>query len=460
MAAANKLPWLEILDGDAPLLLIAPHGGRAGVAARAALHPKVNDLETAAITRELARRLKATALINDGMDRNELDCNRLAQIADREPCLLDTIADYTAALAAQHGRLTVMLIHGWNIIEPRVDFGLGLREHNGRLHPTRGAHITADDTFIQQVVPRLATRLRHAGITPTFGLRYPGGDAQNLLQAFTPRHANHPNTAVQRLARLAAAGKIDALQLELSVAVRLAGVARRSMIDAVTATFASPLPEVATHAPITVVRDHIAKPKAKAASPGSAQPPFRIGVEFYDPAHRIGGMASFDFGPNAAGGRIMMLAEKRRVALFTGEGGAIRVGQSVVLGPLTLDGAPGHSGLRFRGVAVVVDDGTAYLSVEDALAGGRLDPGMEVDTELEFGDGAPPFGEVLNELDSVIQEYARNHDGAAPVLPRSSFGRLRGAITFDGRRYQLDAIARVLGSQATAWLWSRLDGAA
>jgi len=46
----ERAPWLEVIEGSAPLLLIAPHGGRAGAAAHAILHPKVNDLETAEIT--------------------------------------------------------------------------------------------------------------------------------------------------------------------------------------------------------------------------------------------------------------------------------------------------------------------------------------------------------------------------------------------------------------------------
>jgi hypothetical protein len=464
--------WLEIVRGDAPLLLIAPHGGRAGAAARATLHPKVNDLETAAITRELAERLDATALVNSGMDRNDLDCNRLSQVMEREPWLLETIADEVARITARHGRVTVLLIHGWNIIEPRVDLGLGLKERNGRLHPTRGAHIAANDDFIQDTAHALATRLRQAGIVPTFGLRYPGGAAQNLLQAFTPRHAASEHPAVRRLANLAATGVINALQLELSVAVRLAGDVRRNMIDAVVATFGPPRGDGASRSAIAVVRDGTPKPARKSVASSANLPPFRIGVEFYDPAIGLGGMASFDFGPNAAGGRIMMLFERRRVALFTGEGGAERIGDSVALGPLTLDGGAGSSGLRFHGPAVVVDDGTAYLSVEGALAGGRLDPAMEVDTTLEFADGAPRFCDVLGRLEAIIAQLAQARAGAdevAPIIvPRSSFGRLRGAVSFDGARHRLDAIARVgvsftgLGTRNFAqrrMVWASLDGA-
>src|SRR3984957_18782917 len=95
-------PWLEMVEGDAPILLIAPHGGRAGAAARATLHPKVNDLETAAITRDLANRFHATALINARMDRNEIDCNRLSQIAARAPWMLDLIADRISQIVDHH----------------------------------------------------------------------------------------------------------------------------------------------------------------------------------------------------------------------------------------------------------------------------------------------------------------------------------------------------------------------
>src|ERR1700722_7011893 len=125
-------PWLEVIEGPAPILLIAPHGGRAGAASRSTLHPKVNDLETAAITRDLALRLSAAALINAGMDRNEIDCNRLSQLGARAPWMLDLIAQSTNRMVERHGHATVLLIHGWNVIEPRIDFGLGLRDANGR----------------------------------------------------------------------------------------------------------------------------------------------------------------------------------------------------------------------------------------------------------------------------------------------------------------------------------------
>jgi len=306
-------PWLEVIEGESPILLIAPHGGRAGIATRSTLHPKVNDLETADITRDLASRLGATALINAGMDRNEIDCNRLAQIAERAPWMLDLITGHASRIIDLHGRAIVLLIHGWNVIEPRIDFGLGLRHNSGGLQPPVGAHVSASDEFIRGPVAALFARLDAAGITPTFGLRYPGGASQNLLQAFTGRHANSEIEALQRLAQLAARGRIEALQLEMSVAVRLAGDFRSRGLDALTEVFlgASAGDDRLTlplhgNERIIIKRDAPPKPVRKSADP-LPPPATRAGIEFYDPIAQIGGMASFDFGAGAAGARIMML---------------------------------------------------------------------------------------------------------------------------------------------------------
>ncbi|HKV55137.1 MAG TPA: hypothetical protein VJN94_10920 [Candidatus Binataceae bacterium] len=438
--------WLETIRGDAPVLLIAPHGGRAGPAARATLHPKVNDLETAEITRQIAHRIGATALINAAMDRNEIDCNRLAQLVERAPWLLELIADELSAMIGHHGHATVVLIHGWNIIEPRVDFGLGLREVAGRLLPPAGAQVSATDAFIHSRVNLLAERLRAAQIQPTFGLRYPGGAAQNLLQGFTPRHATAGPAQLRRLAGVAASGAIDALQLEMSVALRLPGEFRERAIAAISETFA-PVDNSPATLPgrIPIIREP--RPRAVKKVIASNAPPSRVGVEFYDPVVQIGGMVSFDFGPGAAGGRIMILFDRCRVALFTAEGKAKRDRDRISIGDLELIATTG-GGLRFRGPTVSVDDGSAYLSVEHALATGCLDPATEVDLRLELDDGVVlPIGDVLTQLEAIFNE-PRNSSGGNGALPRvaplhATFGRLRGTISIKGATYHLDAVARV-----------------
>lgn len=463
--------WLEIVEGEAPLLLIAPHGGRAGAAAAATLHPKVNDLETAAITRELADRLAAAALINTGMDRNELDCNRLGQLAERAPWMLDLLANRIDRIIARHGRATVLLVHGWNVIEPRVDLGLGLRETAGTLHPPAGAHVSASDHFINGAIAELAARLRAASILPSFGLRYPGGAAQNLLQAFTPRHSRSTVEPVRRLAAMAERGLIDALQLEMSVSVRLPGDLRERNLDAISEIFSRRgNGALSTAVSVPVVRKAASRPPKKAAA-GSAHLPLRVGIEFYDPAAQVGGMASFDFGPDAAGARILVSFDRRRLALFTAEGKAERAGDRISLGPLRLT-AGGHGAeFVFRGPAAVVDDGTAYLSVEHALAKSRIETAMEVAGSITIDSAAHKFDNLMAQLEKTIAQAYRADAGPAEaanaVPPVAAFGRLRGTSVVGGRRRPLDAAVRIgisftgIGPQkfvARRMLWASFEG--
>ena len=441
----DSASWLEVIEGDAPILLIAPHGGRAGPAARATLHPKVNDLETAAITRDLAHRFHASALINAGMDRNEIDCNRLSQIAARAPWMLDLIADRVSQIVDRHGRATVLLIHGWNVIEPRIDFGLGLRHANGRLRPPAGAHVSASDQFINGPVAALFVHLNAAGIIPTFGLRYPGGASQNLLQAFTERHAQSEIEALRRLADLAATRVIDALQLEMSVAVRLAGGLRTRGIAALTEVFGGaanvPLPPGASAQAGTIVVDRTPRATVEPKVAVSATPPpVRIGIEFYDSTARIGGMASFDFGSGAAGARIMMLFDDCCAALFTGEGKPSRDGGELRLGPLELAIDSRGGRLSFRGPAVIVNDGAAYLSVENALARSSLDSNMVVTATIDLDTAT----QSSNSTEGTVETLFERTIGGVGGGGRSAvFGRLRGTMVIGGVRREIAAVARI-----------------
>jgi hypothetical protein len=421
--------WLETIAADSPILLIAPHGGRASAATRAILHPKVNDLHTGEITRDLARRLGATALVNWGMDRNLLDCNRLPQLVERAPWILELIAAQLERLIARHGRAVVLLIHGWNIIEPRVDFGVGLRSYGAELRPAGSACVSARDEFIHGPLAHFAAQLRSSGIKPTFGMRYPAGGAQNLLQAFTARHRAHPTETLRRIAALASDGAVDSAQLELSVAVRMPGELRERCLNAIEESFCRD-----GHAPLapTVVVNRAPRARPTIAR-AAVQPqmPTRVGIEFYDPAARIGAMASFDIA-GGAGARIMVLMERHRAALFTAEGRPALRGGGAELGPLALRRTAGALELEFRGPAVVVPDSTAYLSIERALASGRLDGAMNVAARLELPDGALDLERLLT----------GNGQMAAASNPPAWFGILTGKITVEGVARPLSAHAR------------------
>jgi hypothetical protein len=422
-------PWLEIIEGESPLLLIAPHGGRAAAATRAILHPKVNDLHTADITRELARRMNATALINSGMDRNLIDCNRVPQLIERAPWMFDLIARALERVIGRHGRAVVLLIHGWNIIEPRVDLGIGVRTYGAELRPAGSARVSAGDEFIHGPLAHFAARLSEFGIKPTFGMRYPAGGANNLLQAFTPRHREHAAAPVRRLAALAADGRIDSAQFELSVAVRMPGELRERCIDSIEESFFRN-----GHVPVApaVAVNRTPRPRPPVARPAATpQMPARIGIEFYDPTARIGAMASFDIAAGT-GARIMILMGRRRAALYTAEGRPVFRGGGVELGPLALRFDARALELSFNGPGVVVPDSTAYLSIERALASGRLDGAMRVVARLELSEGELDFEKLLAGATAI----------APAANPPASFGILTGEISADGVTRPLRAYAR------------------
>ncbi len=461
----NRAPdsWLEVIDSDSPFLLIAPHGGRAEPRTRSLLNPKVNDLHTADITRTLAIRLGASALINIGMDRNRLDCNRLSQIVEQAPWLLEMIADRTAEIVARHGHAIVLLVHGWNIIEPRVDIGLGLRNIGGELCPPGSACVSASDDFIHGPLTDLAERLRAHNIMPSYGMRYPGGGLQNLLQAFSSRHRESPIAALKKISETSVGGGVDAVQLELSVALRMPGELRARCEEAIAAAFSpngsAPRPSPARMVVNRAPRPHIARPEIGAAATGAA--PGRVGLEFFDPIARIGAMASFDVGGAGMGARIMVLFDSRRAALFTAEGRPTRSESSVAHGPLSLTREGDAIVLSFRGPAVIVPDATAYLSIERALASGRLDHAMNVEIRFQIESGR---GDTDFNFDRILSVSA---DSAAAPSSSAAFGRIAGSVCVDGKALAVTGYARAgmsftgLGPQkfsARRMLWACFEG--
>jgi len=429
MVPSEHASWLDVIEGAAPILLIAPHGGRMGPATRAVLNPKVNDLYTAEITADLATRLRATALINHGMDRNRLDLNRLSQLVAHAPWFLDLIADHLEAIIERHSRATVLIIHGWNVIQPRLDLGLGLRRHGNELRPAGSAHVSARDEFIHCELAELTSRLSSHGIAASFGLRYPAGGAQNLLQAFTDRYADSDAGALKRLSSMAANETIDAAQLEFSVSIRMPGELRRNCVASIGDVFGS-RPSQPSPPDIRVIR-HTSRPSSprRAATPTTPPMPIRIGVELFDPMSKTGAMASFDLGPGAIGARVMILLPNRGVALFTGEGKVSRESGRISLGPLSL-GLDGDAlELGFNGPGVIVPDAANYLSIERALASGWLDEKMRLTIRMTSQSAS---------VEEMLSRLAEPNDAPPKTASEPLFGRVEGSINIDGFRAEFD----------------------
>ncbi len=436
-AARRAIPnWLEVMDGGAPILLIAPHGGRAGPESHALLAPRVNDLHTAELTRELAGRLDAAALINAGMDRNLVDCNRLSQVVARAPWLLAMIAERLERMVAEKGRALVLAIHGWNLIEPRVDIGVGLTEHAGTLAPSRDAHVSVSDRFLSGTLRALINRLGRAGIVSTFGMRYPAGGAQNLVQAFTGRHLRSEVVALRRIAALGARGVIEAVQLELSIALRFPGALRHDAVESMVEVLTREGDAAACNGNLmTVARRTSGMPTSRRHP--AVRRSARLGFEFYDPQTRIGAMASFDLGAGRGGGRVMILTPSGAVVLFTGERGAHYEPGRLRVGPLSLEASGGRPRLEFAGPALVTPDAEAYINIERALSLSSLE--TETELSIEFQP------EVSFDLDSA--RASAESDGARGLS--TCFGGFSGRLRVGAKDYSLQGVSRI-GSAFTA----------
>jgi hypothetical protein len=444
--------WLQVVEGRTPILLIAPHGGRAGAAARARLHPRINDLHTADITRELSHRLQAHALINIAMDRNALDCNRVEDIARKAPWVLAMLAGRVEELVSRHGRALILVIHGWNVVEARIDFGLGARVQAGRLRPVAAAHLTASENFINGPLAHLCSQLQAEGILPTLGLRYPAAGGQNLLQIFTPRFSQSQLAPLRNLASLAASGVIDALQLELSVALRWPGALRDKTIALLTQTFASSPPAPAS-APVAFRRPHNAVSRhRKQTSPAAATVPVRFGVELYDPSRAIGVMASMDLN-GGGGARVIILFPDGRVALCTAEGKLELRRHKIIRGPVQLTADGRTVTVEFRGPALIVPDAAAYLRMEQAFETGTIDHDAAFKCALEVRTATGPI--------CFDPQFIARGSGQA------GFGPAGAEISIGGVSRPLDALGRVgvslLGQPEQAFtsrvsLWGYLPG--
>jgi hypothetical protein len=129
----------------------------------------------------------------------------------------------------------------------------------------------------------------------------------------------------------------------------------------------------------------------------------------------------------------MMLLGARSVALFTGEGRVERTSHGIALGPLRLEQHADEIDLSFDGPAVIVPDSTQYLSIERALASGRLDPAMKIAATLRSA-GEPLY---LADVLASAKDPGRTNSSAL-----ASFGKITGAITIEGKRRELSGFAR------------------
>jgi hypothetical protein len=379
MSRPPEVPaWCRVRRGGGALLLVAPHGGARQGPARGARPLKVNDLHTAALADELATALDASLIANPTLDRNELDLNRISQVARAAPWFLALLESLLAHILDRHPRAEVLFLHGWNTLQPKCDIGIGQAlAYTG----DAAAHAPALTTSVAYATTRLAA-LRSAcaarGIAAPLGERYPAQHANNMLQLFRRDGAG---ALSPRLQAWVGAGRVDAVQLELAAPLRWPGPLRSEFIAVMRDAFGAPAPPSARAAPVA------------AAAPRPPAPRQAMALQAYDPGHRLGVLARVDpHGRAGASGRLLLFLDGGAVALFTGE--EPQAGDLARSGP-RFCAAGDRLRLTFDGWALRAADGALYVDLERALAASHL---IAVRADLTFAPRAGDCGRVHGTL--------------------------------------------------------------
>ncbi|MBI3388690.1 MAG: hypothetical protein HY027_13220 [Deltaproteobacteria bacterium] len=420
----SPLPaWCHVQRGRSDLVLIAPHGGRRPLTDPAAPRErKVNDLHTADLTAKLAAALDATAIINHGCDRNDLDLNRIGQITRRAPWFLELLLEELATILTRHARAQVLLIHGWNVCQPKCDLGVGGIEEPDGLHALGDAALSVDVDYWRTRIATFRTATATAGIRTSVGERYPAAHRSNLLQAFTTRFADSSNIHLRQLAQWARDGRLNSVQLELGIPVRWPGSLRCALHAAAITAF-SGTPATATDwAP----RSH----RARGVAP--------LGFHFHDPAAGITAFTSITPFSAATAGRLLLFLGGKEIALFTGE----ESGERESVGGLTYAIDGNDVTLHFEGYATRLADADLYLDLEAALAASVL---AEIQLDLRYRPSgvANEHGARAGHFVGTVRVHDRSHvinargfcdPGIAMRGPGSHGARTHLAASFDDQR--------------------------
>lgn len=383
-------------DGEAPIVLVAPHGGRRPADAPIRDSLKVNDLYTAELTTLLAARTGSYALINQAGDRNDLDLNRISQVRARAPWFLDALVELLSALVARHDAVRVFFIHGWNVVQPVCDLGMGLKQRGNQVVlASKAAAPTLSAAFFTDVVLPFRTTALTQGIDVALGRRYPAADKDNLMQIFSARFAADPSPPIRALAAFSLQQQVNAVQLELGVGLRWPGAERDRFIDVFCQTLGK-------HAPLTQSKGQdfpaiplFQQPRLIAAqlngSPLSLHPtpePRRLGLHFHDPLSGLGVMGGIEFSSSAPthSGRLMLSLGGTEMVLFTGEDEATADSGRVRVGGFVWQSEADGLAISYRGPVMRFSHPQAFIRLEEGLAASWVEP-AEITLRLTLPPG-------------------------------------------------------------------------
>lgn len=374
---------MTYLSGTTPIVLVAPHGGRRPADAPIHDHLKVNDLYTAELTTALATRIGAYALINHRCDRNDLDLNRISQVRARAPWFLEALHELLAALAEAYGGVRVFFIHGWNVVQPVCDLGMGLKPHGHRLLPPGKAAPTLTPAFFHQVVLPFCTAAQAQGIEVAFGRRYPAADKENVVQLFSRRFAADPSRTIRALAALALQGQVNALQLELGIGLRWPGPDRDRFLEVFARTLGNLTSGGSGSAPQEFACLPMPPPPAHGVRRNGTLIPFghtlesaRLGLHFHDAASGVGIMGGVEWGGSAptSAGRLLISLGGAEMAMFTGEDEARDESERIRIGGFVWQNQENGLAISYRGPMMRFAHPQAFVRLEEGLAASWLEP--------------------------------------------------------------------------------------
>jgi len=388
-------------------VVVAPHGGRRPPAAhegsgRSAR--KVNDLYTADLAEELADALGAACVVNRSLDRNQLDLNRISQVTTRAAWFLALIEMLIDDALVHHRRVEVLFLHGWNVIQPKCDLGIGHTLVDATVAAEHGEALTVSPAYALERLGALQAACVARDIATTFGQRYPARHPNNLLQLF--RHGV-TCPAAPRLAAWVAQRRVEAVQLELGVPLRWPGPYRRAFLGAARAAFGAGR-RAARRLPDEATRQCSARPAVATAAPGSLQ--------LYDQRAGIALTARVERTAAHTIGRLLLFLGRERLAMFIGEDP--HGPRPAHMGP-QFTPTPDGVRLRFHGPVLSAGDGTLYVDLEQGFAASSLCP---VAVDLLF---RPGLSADYGAASGWIEVAGRRHQIETPAFGRQ--GVLQGA---------------------------------
>ena len=329
----------------------------------------------------------------------------------------------------RHGRAIVVTVHGWNVVQPAVDIGLGCSPGEHPLGVSASAAVSQD--FATGTVGALLAACAARGIAATVGARYPARARENLVQLFTTRHQRDRRPLVSRLAALAS--RCDALQLELSIPLRWPGPWRQRLVEA----FLAALPRSGDGAPAVLAPGAAAAAPTPAAAAAARRPGppalaraatavagARGALEFV--ADGMCGLVALD----RTGGRLLLFPPGGELVMFTAERVASSAGD---VAGLALERSAGGLRVTFRGPLVRFPDTAPFLDLERGLgtasvvADGAVT--LAFDPPHHAGSDGGDFGRVHGVVRLADDEHTvEGHGFAAAAGPPTVWPRVRAAL--------------------------------